>query len=221
MRTPEILFYFNEKPYSPKTQDEAVQWSKVLQFRESFPKEGLWWLYNGKPHFEKLVRVHLSKLVRSRCQDPGLHNLLHPRASATISERPKGTERLEKKMRAGSLREDVIELAKDYKHSAELLQAEWFYRYKPSGVAQRYGQLEMIVRTECEEAYDETYSEDDLFGRKMLSQVRRRLRERILAEPRSFFSCKYEHLLGIAALLTEECKVWWSKRFDVSDEVDA
>ena len=38
----------------------------MLQFQERFPREGLWQPYNGKAQFEKLVRNHLTQLLRQR-----------------------------------------------------------------------------------------------------------------------------------------------------------
>ena len=51
---PQIMVYFNQRPYTPKSKAEIDQWSQVLEFRERFPKEGLWWPYKGKARFERL-----------------------------------------------------------------------------------------------------------------------------------------------------------------------
>ena len=64
-QSPQIFVYFNQKPYAPKSSAEAEQWEQVLDFRDKFPKEGLWWPYKGKPQFEKLVRNHLMNYIRS------------------------------------------------------------------------------------------------------------------------------------------------------------
>jgi len=47
---------------TPKSSAETEQWGRVLEFREKFPKEGMWWPYRGKAQFEKLVRSYLTKL---------------------------------------------------------------------------------------------------------------------------------------------------------------
>lgn len=62
--SPQIFVYFNEKPYTPKSKAEADQWGQVIEFRERFPEEGLWWPYKGKAQFEKLVRNHLMNHIR-------------------------------------------------------------------------------------------------------------------------------------------------------------
>src|SRR2546421_3499430 len=63
-KSPQIMVYFNEKAYSLKTKEEADQLGRVLEFKYAFPQEGLWWAYNGKTQFEKLVRNHLTQFIR-------------------------------------------------------------------------------------------------------------------------------------------------------------
>jgi hypothetical protein len=59
-RKPQIMIYFNEKPYSPKSREEADQRGRVLDFKKRFPDQGMWWAYKGKNAFERLVRQHLT-----------------------------------------------------------------------------------------------------------------------------------------------------------------
>jgi hypothetical protein len=63
---PQLMVYFNQKPYAPQSPEEADQWSQVLKFHDEFPEEGLWWPYNGKTQFEHLLRAHLANLVRDK-----------------------------------------------------------------------------------------------------------------------------------------------------------
>jgi len=63
--SPQIFVYFNEKESSPKSKAEIEQWGRVFDFKERFPKEGLWWPYKGKAQFEKLVRNHLTNYIRT------------------------------------------------------------------------------------------------------------------------------------------------------------
>ncbi len=67
---PQIMVYFNQKPYSPQSPAETEQWGRVLRFREEFPKEGLWWSYKGRPQFEELLRRHITNYVRERWSLP-------------------------------------------------------------------------------------------------------------------------------------------------------
>jgi uncharacterized protein YegL len=63
---PQIMVYFNQKPYMPFSKAETDQQGKVLEFRNSFPEEGMWWLYNGKFQFEKAIRNHLTQFIMQR-----------------------------------------------------------------------------------------------------------------------------------------------------------
>jgi hypothetical protein len=60
---PQIMLYFSQKPYSPRTQDELEQWKKVLAFREEFNKAGLLWSYLGPGRFERLLRQHVTRFL--------------------------------------------------------------------------------------------------------------------------------------------------------------
>src|SRR5947209_3075706 len=57
-RRPHVMVYFNCASYSPKDSTETDQWSRVLKFKEDFPKDGLWWPYEGKDNFTILVENH-------------------------------------------------------------------------------------------------------------------------------------------------------------------
>lgn len=61
--TPRIMFYFNQKPHTLNSSSEAEQMRRVMNFKENFPNEGLWWAYNGEVEFERQVRNHLTKFV--------------------------------------------------------------------------------------------------------------------------------------------------------------
>ncbi len=63
---PEIMFYFSEKYYFPKTGDDLDQLRQVLKFKENFPKEGLWWAYKSKSEFMTVARQHLINYIRKQ-----------------------------------------------------------------------------------------------------------------------------------------------------------
>ncbi|MBW4626563.1 MAG: HEAT repeat domain-containing protein [Brasilonema octagenarum HA4186-MV1] len=67
--SPEIMFYFSKKAYTPQSEEEALQWAKVLGFKKRFPQEGLSWNYKSKPEFEKFIRSHLTQLIRQKWGD--------------------------------------------------------------------------------------------------------------------------------------------------------
>jgi len=62
---PKIMFYFNLAPFSPSSMDELEQKGKILTFKEELGDKGaLYWEYNGANEFERVVREHLTQVVR-------------------------------------------------------------------------------------------------------------------------------------------------------------
>lgn len=134
-----------------------------------------------------------------------------------LSRLPKSMRKMELKMAAGRISVPNIDLAKDHKISAETLISQWIHKYDTKKATERYEHVRTIIRTECQEAYDLVKNSDEPFGEKMLSEVRRRIRDRYFRDRHTFFDCCYEHLLGFAGILTEDCTQWWSKRFDIPE----
>lgn len=136
-----------------------------------------------------------------------------------IANLPQGTQLLELKMTAGRISAMNIRRAKDHKFSMEYLLQVWLNKYGAKKAQQRFDQLNVIVATECQEAYDQALKQGQDFGQTMLEDVRRRLRQRLNAEPSLFFDCRYEHILGMAAILTDLCEIWWSEVFEIPKQV--
>ncbi len=145
--------------------------------------------------------------------------LLRTADEVLISDLPRGIRIMELKMAKGKISDTNIHNAKDHKYSMLNHLNGWIYKYDPARANQRYEQLSVVVNNECQEAYDSVYTPDRPFGQMMLNDVRQRLRSRHLNEPELFFSCVYEHLLGMAGILTELCKVWWSKKFEIPEDI--
>ena len=83
--TPHIMFYFNRQPYWPSKEEELDQWKQVLRFKREFPREGLWWEYEGVSDFEKLVRQHLENYIG--------HSHPFPRRVRVKGTQPRSTPR--------------------------------------------------------------------------------------------------------------------------------
>ena len=122
-------------------------------------------------------------------------------------------QKLAAKMDAGGISLENIELAKDQKYSFEALTLTWLYKYPEDEANKRYDQVISIVKNQCQESFDEAFKDEQLFGIDMLRLTRGKIRTRYMGQESDFFDCKYEHLLGVAGVLTEDCKVWWSKHF--------
>lgn len=55
---PQVMVYFCSAPAMPSLA-ELDQWRRVLEFKEEFPADGLWWSYIDAGEFEHIFRDHL------------------------------------------------------------------------------------------------------------------------------------------------------------------
>ena len=138
--------------------------------------------------------------------------------SINVDSLPLGNRKLERKMVAGEISMANINLAKDYKYSAEALFQKLLYKEQPGSAKELFDGLSLITRTECQEAFDIHFTEEEPFGHDMLQDVRGRIRHRHEQDCCHMFNGTYEHLMGIVSILTEECAVWWSSPFDILEE---
>ena len=81
-------------------------------------------------------------------------------------------------------------------------------------------QLEGVVQAECTEAHlvaqTSRHSPTTLYGPAMLVSIFHRLKTIAEKTPQKVNNEPYECLIGIAGLLTEQCTVWWSDKFNLS-----
>lgn len=89
---------------------------------------------------------------------------------------------------------------------------------RPSDGKKIISQIENVVLSECDEANLRASQEEDPYGPKMLIDVQERLKRISEKEPQRVHRQSYDLLVGVAGLLTSECKVWWSEKFDVEAE---
>ncbi|MBS1526665.1 MAG: DUF4297 domain-containing protein [Bacteroidetes bacterium] len=131
-----------------------------------------------------------------------------------IDDIPSGSQVLSIKMDAGEIDMDNIDMLRDLKFSFEQHALTWLY--KDSAKAnEQYNQVTKITENLCREIFDENKIATTNDGLGMLVKVRKAIKERQEKNPELFFDCTYEHLLGVVAVLTESCKVWWSEKFDL------
>lgn len=135
----------------------------------------------------------------------------------SLESLPRGMRVLETKMSAGGISIANINLAKDLKASAEFLLNQWLHKFGRRQAEDRYRHLRTLVLNECQEALDQVRRPDRPFGPDLLNEVRRRLRARSEAGQDGLFGFSYEHLLGMANVLTEDCSLWWSDEFDLTN----
>jgi hypothetical protein len=179
--------------------------------------------FSSNPKLAYIAAVIQSKLVTRQILESVIAKMLQnqptlpSRNSIPLSKFPKGYRKLQLKMGAAGISMKSIELAKDHKFHLEHLLAEWHYKYGDDAQV-KYEHIRSLVNTECTEAFDSAYKTDGLFGNAMLDELRKRLRQRWILERDSLFGCEYEHLSGMASMLTEDCTVWWSDAFSIPEQ---
>jgi len=62
---PQIMFYFKQQEFYPKTRPELEQMGRVIDFKSAYPEEGLWWTFTDQTQFEKLARQHIAGFIRT------------------------------------------------------------------------------------------------------------------------------------------------------------
>lgn len=89
---------------------------------------------------------------------------------------------------------------------------------RPADGLRMCSQLENIVLGECDDALLRASQHPEPFETKILIDVQDRLKTLARTEPERVHRQHYDLLVGVAGLLASECKVWWSKPFQVEAE---
>lgn len=133
-------------------------------------------------------------------------------ASLDLGSASKKVDILEKKMEYGGLaiHHDTM---KRRALSAERMLLELATRPENGSVA--LSQIESVVKGECDDSHLRVAQKDEQFGREMLIDVQNKLQEIAKNEPSRVYKQPWDCLVGVAGLLTSDCKVWWSERFDL------
>jgi hypothetical protein len=123
---------------------------------------------------------------------------------------------LEQKLERGGL-VDMIEYMKAREQAAEYQFLEEQAK-DPMTAAHQLRQVEEAVHGECLEAYlAAKASAQAPFGPTMFNDISSRLRRLESERKQLLGGSPYEVLMGTAALLTTECRLWWSDRFRLKD----
>jgi hypothetical protein len=159
-----------------------------------------------------ITKANVQEAVRRHLQESAVLTGASP---LDLSKLPGDMSRLEKKMTAGGLSATTVASAKDWSASALHQYRKWAAKYSEKMASERFNHVATVVQTACQEAHESTRVEEMVFGRRMLMDLQRRIKDRMRNRRVELFDCCYEHLLGYAAIKTNECKVWWSTEFDV------
>ncbi len=126
-----------------------------------------------------------------------------------------GLGRMEIKMAAGAISYESVAQMKDNVASLESAFLRWKERYGLSVANERLAHLQHLALRDARIESASCYTDQAPFGSAMLQRLSLRAKETWGEEKDGLFSCRHEHLLGAAGLLSEQCKVWWSPKTEV------
>ena len=89
---------------------------------------------------------------------------------------------------------------------------------RPEAFPKLLRQIEQRVHGEVSEAHLHARQQPAPYGPTMLMEVQNRLRHLAVDRPADVGYHGYECLIGVAGLLTDECRVWWGPRFPIRVE---
>lgn len=129
---------------------------------------------------------------------------------------PSGMDLLTEKLERGGLQAERINKVKDFKASMEKLYLGWRYKQDVATANARLTHLKSLVEDDCVEAKIAASAQKTTdYAPAMYRELRQRLSERVTFQAHPLFGATEEHLVGAAGILTEECSVWWSDKFEL------
>ncbi len=127
---------------------------------------------------------------------------------------PPGVDVLTEKLERGGLQATRVDKVRDFKASMESLYLRWRYKHSLDEANRRLTHLKMLVEDDCVEAQIAVQN-GGAYAPAMYTSLRERLAARVAGNGHPLFGATEEHLVGAAGILTEECRVWWSERFEL------
>lgn len=161
---------------------------------------------------KRLTRENLILVIRD-LREPSF-NYLPSLATLELGAADGKMDTLKKKLVKGGLA-DRYETFRRRSLSAEQVLLDFATR--PNEDDKKCSQIENVVLAECDEAHFRASQKTSPFGPAMLIDVQDRLRHVAEANPAKVFKQPYDLLIGVAGLLTSECKVWWSEQFSLEE----
>lgn len=122
---------------------------------------------------------------------------------------------LAQKLEKGGL-VDEIEYLRERERVAEYSLMEDVAR-RPDQYPKLLRQVEQLVLGECSEAHLRARQQEAPYGPIMMIEVQDRLRRIATDNSDIVGNHSYECLIGVAGMLTSDCRVWWSPRFPIAE----
>ncbi|MBN9521431.1 DUF4297 domain-containing protein [bacterium] len=122
---------------------------------------------------------------------------------------------LKAKLEGGDLKDHVDFLSQRERDTERHLMAEILRKPEKSQALLR--RLQEVVGGECSEAHLRARVAGQPYGPRMMIDVQDRLRRIAKEEPARVAHQSYDCLIGMVALLTSACRVWWCPEFPIQE----
>lgn len=162
---------------------------------------------------KRLTRQKIDPILRSALSATSM--LGGP--AAALPSAGQSVSRLVQKLDKGGFGINSVNAAQDLRDSALFKSLEWMNKYGEKIGVKRNDHVRRLVQTDCGTAQDLTRASGEPYGTRMREAMRQQLQRRVATA--TVFDCSVEHLEGQAYALTNECRVWWSEPFALT-EVD-
>jgi hypothetical protein len=157
------------------------------------------------------------ELVKSIIQigaqlEPSLLRYVKP-----VNENTSGYNTLFCKLKKGKFSEENIDLLTNLTYSAELYLARLLYKYDVDKAKGCHEHLRLVTQNICQTIYDNFEDKKDI-GVIMLNSVRNKLEQRYIDDIKyQYDDLNLEHFIGISGILTNDCSLWWSEKFNLGE----
>lgn len=182
-------------------------------------------LYAAGVDFHQTVKQHemagkcikkkdIEDLINSHCS---VSEPLELSGLVPIGSLPPHLATMIQKLDKGGLQVARINEMSDLVKSFEHLLVKWVRRFGPDITKERYQSLLVKVKFDCTEAQVSSETPNAPYAPQMYEALLERLKVRVADAHDELHGCSREHLMGAAGMLTEQCKAWWSKKFEIKE----
>jgi hypothetical protein len=188
------------------SDDPARHWCCVSGEHRNYPQLAA----------KRIAVQELLALVAEHRSTPPFRYL--PGRTATLSGDAKGSVPiLEAKLLAAGLQSQVDAFtARTLATERRFLEAA---ERNPEALQELLNQIERVIRAEYDEALLVAERASPPYGSSLLIDVYERLRNIARSQPELVHGEPYEALVGMAGLLTGDCRFWWGPQFDLGGSV--
>lgn len=123
-----------------------------------------------------------------------------------------------RKLAKGGVEAGRVTNIEDRVRSFEALFLEWSRKYGVDEARKRYNNVLAAVQFEAAEAQAEAEKGGEPYGSEMFGNLADRLQARVRDDREQLHGCRPEHLIGAAGVLTQQCKTWWSRHFNIAGD---